>query len=514
MKIIKYIDEKQIKHVDIIGIQGFSPNDKKYVELETKYTGNYDGFSHILKYDKFPNELAENHIVKIKYNDDNSLNDTIVIEETDKKGSEDIELFTYLKDTPYIDKQVNYYIVQDETLKSDKTKFVSCLYKTDTKTLIMNVWLPNNGNKIFITENSKIINKILEKYSDLEKIIILGNFNSNFMGKQITLGEKRFIVLNIKDNNNSFIYKNAGYIDNVLIWDQNTISKHEIIENNYQGNLCEHHPILVKITYNNNISTNVKENKEKIEIKKDVIDNKQPIAQINKNTDENIYKVDKDDYKNYNVDIEFKPYVPNSDSDISSSLFYDKYQNANYYLTNGANSNINSSGGGTTAAFNAIGKQLKDTTGNLLFNNIKELLKGDEKHIVNAEKKYTFNSVYYVDINKTLHGKTLKRVYHILGINYNDLNLPNDLKNEENNQKYVEKYYISILINFYLDCMETPEKNNVIYLASIPGKLYEGKLTWKGMIRAINKFKDFLKTQIFEYPKMIILLDYSPTGLS
>ena len=261
----------------------------------------------------------------------------------------------------------------------------------------------------------------------------------------------------------------------------------KIIEQEKVENASDHQPLLVEI--NQNIF-DIVENKEK----------------------EN-YKIDVVEFHKSNIIIEFVPFEKtNNASDMIYEEFYN-YKNADYYLTNGANSNISSSGGGTTGAFNTIGSRINGDV-NLLFDNPKLLHLGSNHLIIDSQKKYTYNSVYYTDVNKSYLGKNIRKVYHILGINYNNTNiLPKDLKDENKNQESVMNYYYVILCDFYNCCLKGNVDLSIIHLASIPGQLYGGTISWKGMIKAVQKFKNFADKdkKLSSKKRILIILDCKQT---
>jgi hypothetical protein len=219
--------------------------------------------------------------------------------------------------------------------------------------------------------------------------------------------------------------------------------------------------------------------------------------------------------EDYNEIIHFRKYNQTDPStDISKQNFYNL--EGTYFLTNGANKSLSSGGGGTNAALTKIDENLFDSNNyeiiyephkdNKLqkdpeWNKINMIINSDGQKTINTNSNFQnllAGSVIRVavpreddKIIKTKTGdKSIKKVYHINGINWNNVS-----EEDKKDRKFIiplVKAYYSAIIQDVVDT-NTRGEIKILHLAQIPGTLFGGgEETYEGMVAAIKDNMDVI----------------------
>ena len=169
--------------------------------------------------------------------------------------------------------------------------------------------------------------------------------------------------------------------------------------------------------------------------------------------------------------------TPIPSRDMASPFFYKK--KCFYFLTNGANLEINNAGGGTTEAIQKIVK----ASGKDFFDKSKMKKVDNDGDLVNVGTFENFTPYYVADVHESDNFDNVVGVFHVIGKKFAE----SDLKSErEKNIPSVIDYY-SRIIKAVNKIASDLSKHYILYLARIPGKLFNGGVeTVFGMIQAIS----------------------------
>jgi hypothetical protein len=200
----------------------------------------------------------------------------------------------------------------------------------------------------------------------------------------------------------------------------------------------------------------------------------------------------------------------NSKSHMEDPIFYDNLlkksggqkNNTFFYLSNGANKELDESGGGTNAALAKINKynnqlnigffdvnnykpiyhigHLQDTfvfNDNLQNNNNTTLDNLIKKNNYSEATKYTGATFYITYPNFKFYGFNIDGVYHLKGWGFNreakSQLTPYFIENHENYKKLVTAYYIAILEHFFDNIKKNKNIISILHLCQVPGDNYE-----------------------------------------
>ena len=198
--------------------------------------------------------------------------------------------------------------------------------------------------------------------------------------------------------------------------------------------------------------------------------------------------------------IEFRKFnSADSTTNISNDTFYAKYDGL-YFLTNGSNKSISSSGGGTTGAIGGISESLfihseftmiHDSSPFIVKNPIINDSDSDSSQQSNSSEGKVNNKpagcVFYIEKNIVESKKHIGGVYHINGIRWGGQS--DDVKNLT--IPLICSYYSSIIQHFVSKSEQS--KLHIIHLAQIPGFLYNGgDETYVGLLIAFLNNADII----------------------
>jgi len=196
----------------------------------------------------------------------------------------------------------------------------------------------------------------------------------------------------------------------------------------------------------------------------------------------------------------FLPFNPRDEkTDISKTKFYknltEKYGSGMFALTNGANKYLDSGGAGTNGAITAINPEFFDHERfkDLKVHNNQELKSYLENNkefdeFINStnqvcafnNQKFKAGSVFYIQSKLFLIDGTsipnilISGVYHINGINYQEISNENEKNKFEKMSIPLVKTYITKILEDFANTNTNESK--FLVLQPIPGKLYEGSV--------------------------------------
>ena len=177
--------------------------------------------------------------------------------------------------------------------------------------------------------------------------------------------------------------------------------------------------------------------------------------------------------------------------------------NMTIMLTNGANTNLNSDGSGTTGGLRELNDKNFFTTCELLYQPSDEIISSlggipvqnnqlIKPQCINTASSASFpaGTVFKNDnvlkLSEKFAGVTtvVKGVYHIKGINWKLVSIEeNKLERQIENINFVKEYYSKILDDFY------EKGTDVLFLAQIPGYFFQGEQgTELGLVQAVSTF--------------------------
>ena len=191
----------------------------------------------------------------------------------------------------------------------------------------------------------------------------------------------------------------------------------------------------------------------------------------------------------------------NSPEFYTSRLFL---KNMTIMLTNGANTNLDSEGGGTTEGLRKLNDDIFFKKCKLLYQPLDKIISSlsgipaqtnqsiSPQCIDTASSKsFPAGTVFKNDENSlNLSEKfagvttTVKGVYHIKGINWHSVSIEEKkLERQIENINFVKKYYSEILDDFF------EIGTDVLFLAQIPGYFFKGEQgTQLGLVQAVSTF--------------------------
>ena len=380
------------------------------------------------------------------------------------------------KELGYPDKCLTIPLEEFSTINN---RSIIALQYQQRNLLIVGVFFPHYTSNNFQNIQTKI-NQILDQITvdNNTNIIIGGDFNFDIFGNNL-----QYKTFNIKIPKQVMTCNNAYAYDHIITSYNNS----EYIKNlSIKNDASDHIPVILKIN-----------NFDKIESKINTTFN---LSFITTNP-------------RYEIKYEFIPF--NKDipySDIGNSAYYknltDKYKSSDsklFYLINGANYGITSSGGGLTGAFANISKNINSNDANLLFNGKKLIftnnISDDEfkKLITKYKGKVTsainVGNVFRVYVNQKYQGYHINYVYHVNGINWQEMksltNNNNDAEEKKSgNIEFVSNYYLAIIKDIYEQAKNNKQQNDdhIINLPPIPGVLYSAKYSYIGLLDACRKF--------------------------
>ena len=210
--------------------------------------------------------------------------------------------------------------------------------------------------------------------------------------------------------------------------------------------------------------------------------------------------------------------VTDPSTDISDDKYYQRDENKGktyFTFVNGANTDMNGTGGGTTGAINKINSELFDHNNIQLVYDPRDIAdkgrtKSEESYdklikIISAigqtvkynGKSYPAGSVFVTKIKQKSGSPNHICVYHIKGLNLTGLLVGS----ETQIAPLVTTYYTELLKDFTTNVMkEIPnDQTPVLHLSPVPGYLFNGtEITENAMRKAVSDFQKTYKDRAFQ----------------